>query len=316
MSALPVAAETKTFIKATEFWLPSSDRTLLEFGGGLYAPGARMASISREMCFGRGEGLPGRAWDSGAPVVLHAFDNSYFRRTAAAHADGLSCGIAMPIFAGDYLVAVVVFFCGDDEDHAGAIEVWKNDPASKDLTLDDGHYGRTGDTFEFISRRTSFRAGTGLPGMAWAEKRPVFLPDLGRGAGFLRADSAVKVGINRGFAIPCATPGPQQYVLAFLSALGTPIARRVEIWRPDFGDRALTLRDGFCEMTGPLSDTGTPLDPGQGSIGRCWLTGLPVAGKDLSREPGSASRVHGLSAVVVLPVLDAGRFVAALALYF
>ena len=154
MSVAAAAVETKTFIKATEYWLPSSDRTLLEFGGGLYAPGARMASISREMCFGRGEGLPGRAWDSGAPVVLHAFDNSNFKRTSAAQSDGLTCGIAMPIFAGDYLVSVVVFFCGDDEAHAGAIEVWKNDPASKDLTLDDGHYGRTGDTFEFISRRT------------------------------------------------------------------------------------------------------------------------------------------------------------------
>ncbi len=316
MSALPLAVETRTFIKATEFWLPSSDRTLLEFGGGLYAPGARMAGISREMCFGRGEGLPGRAWDSGAPVVLHAFDNSYFRRTAAAHADGLTCGIALPIFAGDYLVAVVVFFCGDDEDHAGAIEVWRNDPGSKDLTLDDGHYGRTGDTFEFISRRTSFRAGTGLPGLTWAQRQPVFLPDLGRGSGFLRADSALKVGINRGFAIPCATPGPQQYVLAFLSALGTPIARRVEVWRPDADAGVLRLRDGFCEMTGPLSDAGTAVEPGQGSIGRCWFTGLPVTGRNLASEPGPVARVHGLSALVVLPVLDAGRFVAALALYF
>jgi hypothetical protein len=317
VSETAVAVEAKCFIKATEYWLPSSDRTLLEFGGGLYAPGARMARISREMCFGRGEGLPGRAWDSGAPVVLHAFEGSYFKRTVAAQADGLTCGIALPIFAGDYLVAVVVFFCGDDDDHAGAIEVWKNDPAaSKDMTLEDGHYGRTGDTFEFISRRTSFRLGTGLPGLAWERRKPVFLPDLGRGSGFLRGDSAVKVGINRGFALPCATPGPAQYVLAFLSALGTPIARRVEIWRPDFGDRALTLQDGFCEVTGLLSDTGTPLEPGQGSIGRCWLSGLPVTSNDLTREPGAGGRVRGLSALAVLPVLDGGRFVAALALYF
>ena len=316
MSEVDTGAKT-TFIKATEFWLPSSDRTLLEFGGGLYAPGARMARISRDMCFGRGEGLPGRAWDSAAPVVLHAFEGSYFKRTAAAQADGLTCGIALPIFAGDYLVAVVVFFCGDDEDHAGAIEVWKNDPGtSKDMTLADGHYGRTGDTFEFISRRTSFRRGTGLPGLTWEQQRPIFLPDLGRGSGFLRGDSAVKVGINRGFAMPCATPGPDQYVLAFLSALGTPIARRVEIWQPDFGDRALTLRDGFCEVTGPLSETGTPLESGQGSIGRCWQSGLPVTSNDLGREPGPAARIHGLSALAVVPVLDGARFVAALALYF
>ena len=306
-----------SFIKATEFWLPSQDRSLLEYGGGLYAPGSRMARISREMCFGRGEGLPGRAWDLGAPVVLHAFEGSYFKRTDAALADGLTCGIALPIFSGDYLSSVVVFFCGDDEAHAGAIEVWRNDPAlGKDMTLADGHYGRTADTFEFISRRTSFRQGTGLPGLAWMERAPVFMPDLGRGAGFLRGDSAVKVGINRGFAIPCATPGRDQYVLAFLSALGTPIARRVEIWKPGFSGKALSLQAGFCEVAGELTETGASLQIGQGSVGRCWLTGLPQLSAGLASEPGPATQISGLHALAVMPVLDQGRFVAAVALYF
>ena len=306
-----------SFIKATEFWLPSQDRSLLEYGGGLYAPGSRMARISREMCFGRGEGLPGRAWDQGAPVVLHAFEGSYFKRTDAALADGLTCGIALPIFSGDYLSSVVVFFCGDDETHAGAIEVWRNDPVvSKDMTLADGHYGRTADTFEFISRRTSFRQGTGLPGLAWLQRAPVFMPDLGRGAGFLRGDSAVKVGINRGFAIPCATPGRDQYVLAFLSALDTPIARRVEIWKPDFSGKALSLQAGFCEVAGELIETGASLQIGQGSVGRCWLTGLPHLSASLASEPGPAAPISGLNALAVMPVLDQGRFVAAVALYF
>jgi len=310
-------AGTQTFIKATEFWVPSKDRSLLEYGGGLYGPGSRMASISREMCFGRGEGLPGRAWESGAPLVLHAFEGSYFKRSAAAAADGLSCGIALPIFTGDYLSSVVVFFCGDDATHAGAIEVWKNDPAqSKDMTLSDGHYGRTGDTFEYLSRRTAFRPGTGLPGLTWLQRAPVFLPDLGRSSGFLRADGAVKVGINRGFAIPCATPGREQYVLALLSALGTPIARRVEIWRPDFSGQALALQGGFCETAGELGASGSTLTLGQGSVGRCWLTGLPAMSADLAGEPGPAPTVPGLRALAVVPVLADGRFVAAVALYF
>ncbi len=315
--AAALTVGTHTFIKATEYWVPSSDRSLLEFGGGLYSPGSRMARISREMCFGRGEGLPGRAWETGAPVVLHAFEGSYFKRTAAAAADGLTCGIALPIFTGDYLSSVVVFFCGDDAEHAGAIEVWKNDPSrSKDMTLDDGHYGRTGDTFEFISRRTAFRPGTGLPGLAWLQRAPVFLPDLGRGSGFLRGDGAVKVGINRGFAIPCATPGRPQYVLAFLSALGTPIARRMEIWRPDFSGQALALQGGFCEWAGELGATGATLTLGHGSIGRCWLTGPPGMNADLASEPGPGSGVPGLRALAVMPVLADGRFVAAVAFYF
>lgn len=308
---------SQTFIKATEFWLPSQDRSQLEYGGGLYGPAARMARISREMCFGYGEGLPGLAWQTGAPVVLHSFEGSYFRRTEAALADGLTCGIALPIFMGDYLSSVVVFFCGDDEDHAGAIEVWRNEPAqSKDMTLADGHYGRTADTFEFTSRRTAFRAGTGLPGLAWQQRAPVFLPDLGRGSGFLRGDSAVKVGINRGFALPCATPGDDQYVLAFLSALGTPIARRVEIWRPDARTQTLALSAGFCESAGMLERAPGELTKGQGTVGRCWLTGLPGLSTGLESEPGGVSQVPGLSSLVALPVLDAGRFVAAVALYF
>ncbi len=49
---------------------------------------------------------------------------------------------------------------------------------------------------------------------------------------FLRADSAVKVGINRGFAIPCGTPDGTVYVITFLSALATPIARSVAMSAP------------------------------------------------------------------------------------
>jgi len=309
----------KTFIRAVEFWVPNGDRSQLEYGGGLFGPGSQMARISPEMCFGRGEGLPGRAWEDGQPVVLQAFEGSYFKRTAAALADGLTCGIALPIFTGDYLAAVAVFFCGDDEEHAGAIEVWHNDPAaSKDMLLADGYYGRTADTFEFISRRTAFRPGTGLPGLAWQQRAPVFLADLGRGSGFMRADSAVKVGINRGFAIPCATPGRDPYVLAFLSALGTPIARRIEIWRPDSSGQKLALQAGFCESAGPLGDTAVRLERGQGSIGRCWLTGLPGVSTDLASEPGGVAQISdptGLASMAVLPVLNEGRFTAAVALY-
>jgi len=304
-----------TFIKAVEYWLPNADRSLLEFGGGLYPSGSRMAPISREMCFGLGEGLPGRAWEEGAPVVLHRFEGSYFKRTAAAQADGLTCGIALPIFLGDYVSAVVVFFCGDDEAHAGAIELWRNDPAAgKDMTLADGHYGRTGDTFEYISRRTSFRRGIGLPGRVWESGEPLFLADLGRGSGFLRGEGAVKVGINRGFAMPCATPGDGAWVLAFLSALGTPIARRVEIWKPE--GESLALDSGFCEQAGELKPGPLRLAAGQGLIGRCRATGLPAVREGLEGEPGPAAAVGGLQSMVVLPVLQQARFTAAVALYF
>jgi GAF domain len=332
--AAPIAAAKKTFIKATEFWVPSRDRSFLEYGGGLYGTATRFGALSRTLCFARGEGLPGQAWEAGHPIVLRQFVGTYFQRTSAAHAEGLTCAIAMPIFAGDFLTSVLVIFCGDnDEDQAGAIELWHNDPAqSKDMTLVDGHYGNTGDAFEFISRRTSFRRDHGLPGACWGSGMPVFLEDLGKASGFLRGDSAVKVGINRGFAVPCPAARGQMFVLAFLSARATPIARRVEVWERLGDEDAASAADGaagpqlrrvsgFCEALGSLAaSTQSPsLEFGQGTIGQVLLTGVPGISSHADTEPvglGVAAKEAGLKSLAAIPVIRYGRTVACVALYF
>ena len=331
-----------TFIKAAEYWVPGRDRSFLEYGGGLYGTATRFGAISRTLCFAKGEGLPGQAWEAGHPIVLRQFVGSYFQRTSAAHAEGLTCAIALPIFAGEFLTSVLVIFCGDDDSHAGAIELWHNDPAkSKDMTLVDGHYGNTGDAFEFISRRTSFRRGHGLPGLTWERGMPVFMEDMGKASSFLRGDSAVKVGINRGFALPCPAVRGQMYVLAFLSALATPIARRVEVWErfeaADVAESAVAndiARDGaaadaphlrrssgFCERMGSLAASATTplLERGQGTIGQALLTGVPGISNQADTEPlglGAAAREAGLKSLVAIPVIRNGRTVACVALYF
>jgi hypothetical protein len=312
----------KTFIRVVEVWVPGNDRSTLEFSAGLYGSARRFGALSRQMCFGYGEGLPGQAWQAGRPLVLKQFEGSAFKRTQAAQAEGLTCGIALPIFAGDILTSVLVIFCGDDATHAGAIELWANDPAaSKDMTLDDGYYGTTADAFEFISRRTAFRQGHGLPGLAWASGLPVFQEDLGKGERFLRSDSAVKVGINRGFALPCATRGRSHFVLAFLSAMATPIVRRFETWLPDADGEHLHRVGGFCEATGTVGEGGGSafLERGQGTLGRAMFTGVPTVGHNAASEPGLVGQAAGaaaLDAVVALPVLRDGRIQAVVAWYF
>ena len=296
-----------TFIRVVEVWLPSADGSILELSGGYYGAATRFAAQSKDMCFGRGEGLPGLAWDLGRPIVLKEFEGSAFRRTKAAHADGLTCGIALPIFNGEALKSVLLIFCGDSpveaDQQAGAIELWRNEAeVSRDMLLDDGYYGSISNVFEFISRRTAFRKGTGLPGMAWESGLPVFMEDLGKGGRFLRAESAQKVGINRGFAIPCATRGDDTYVMAFLSALATPIVRRFETWLPVDGGAALLRRESFCETEGAL-DGGRAEDRiarGEGVLGSCLATGVPTTG----------------DALVALPVLKAGAVAAVVAWHF
>ncbi len=315
-----------TFIRAVEYWLPSNDRSILEFGGGHYGAAKRFEAASRSLCFGRGEGLPGQAWELGHPVVLKEFEGSYFRRIAAARADGLTCGIAVPIFAGDFLTSVLVIFCGENKDvrecaagaeRAGAIELWKNDPdESYDMTLADGYYGNTGDAFEFISRSTSFRRGIGLPGLAWEAAGPVFIENLGKGSGFLRGDSAVKVGINRGFALPCSTPGHAFYVMAFLSALATPIAERIEIWATDASRQALLRSSGFDEIDGVLgADRDHAVLRGEGPIGQAFLTGVPAVAEGVTKPGHTQSDGGEALTLAAIPVVLEGRLRAVLALY-
>lgn len=263
----------KTFIRIIEYWVPGADPSLLEFGGGLFGDAIRFAAISQNLCFGRGEGLPGQAWESGHPIVLKDLDGSYFRRSRAAKAAGLTCGIAVPIFQAGVLSAVTVIFCGDDEEHAGAIELWHHDSQeSKDMTLADGYYGTTGDSFESISRATRVQRGAG------------------------------KVGINRGFAIPCSSRDGSSYVLAFLSALATPIARRIDTWELDASGAALRRSPGFAEATAspPAPETIPLRGPQAGPIARAFTTGVPAVA-----EP-----------MIAIPVAPQGRVTAVMALHF
>ena len=293
----------KTFIRIIEYWVPGEDPSLLEFGGGLFGDAVRFAAISQNLCFGRGEGLPGQAWESGHPIVLKDLEGSYFRRSRAAKAAGLTCGIAVPIFQAGVLSAVTVIFCGDDEEHAGAIELWHQDShESKGMTLADGDDGATGDTFESMPHAPRVQRGAGLPGLAWERQTPVFLSDLGPESGFLRTGGAGKVGINHGFAIPCSSRDGSSYVLAFLWALATPIARRIEAWEPDASGAALRRSPVFAEGTASLSapETLALSLPQAGPIVRAFTTGVPAVA-----EP-----------MIAIPVAPQGRVTAVMALHF
>ncbi len=311
----------KTFIRVVEVWVPDAEYTLLEFGSGYYGTTRGFGANSRDLCFGRGEGLPGQAWEQRRPLVLKQLDGSVFRRTRAAAAENLSCAIALPMFTRDRLRAVLLILCGDDDEHVGAIELWRCATDSSDMKLDDGYYGGTADVFEFLSHHTSFRKGTGLPGLVWESGLPVFLPDLGKGGKFLRADSAERVGINRGFALPCPVPGPDTFVMAFLSARATPLVRRFEIWLPDAEGARLHRAQGFCEVEGELDGKLETTGAGRsdGLIGRVFVSATPEVTQQPGDEPGAvgaAARGAGLRAMLALPVMQGERVAAIVAWYF
>jgi hypothetical protein len=307
----------KTFIKVIEIWIPDKSRTQLEFGSGLYGAFSEFKHASEQQHFYYNEGLPGKAWATGHPVVLTSFEHSYFKRTVAAQKAGLTCGIALPIFSGDFLLAVVVFLCGDDDDHAGAIEVWCNNPANKHaLHVMDGYYG-TLTKFEKTSRLANMLKGQGIPGLAWETGMPVLMEDIGNNDEFIRASEARQAGITTGLGIPTGTSNDMTYVMAFLSAKATPIAKRIQLWIPDQLGEHLVCQQGFSKNSNNLAEMFETITvkKGVGALGRVWLTGMPIITGN-QEESCYNPELDNLSSMLAIPVIQEGRLKAIVSFLF
>jgi hypothetical protein len=305
----------KTFIKVIEIWIPDKDRTQLVFGSGLYGAFSEFKSASEQQHFAYDEGLPGKAWSQGHPIVLTRFEDSYFKRTMAAKKAGLTSGIALPIFSGDFLLAVVLFLCGDDEFHAGAIEVWTNNLGQKDtLRVVDGYYG-TLENFENSSRMVSMPKGKGIPGLAWETGMPVLVEDIGKANEFIRAADAQLAGITTGISIPIGNEGTQTYVMTFLSAKDTPIAKRIQIWVPE--GNQLVCRQGHSKNSNDLAEMFETLtvNKGVGALGRVWLTGMPLITGNLE-DPDYKPELDNLSSMLAIPVIQQGKLRAIVTFLF
>lgn len=300
-------ARGETFIRATEVWTLDAATDRLTLSSGAYGGLDAFSALSGETSFARGEGLPGRAWAERRPIVLKGFEGSYFKRTEAAAAAGLSAGVAMPVFAGETLMGVLTFFCGDRDGLIGAIEVWSEKDDAGVMTLDDGYFGAA-EHFEWVSRRTQFPRGQGLPGTVWETAGAVLFHDLGASHRFVRAESAGKAGLTTGLGVPVPAPGAAPCALTLLSARGAPIARRFEIWTRE-PSGAFALSGGVTEE-GPVGPSAARLAPGHGMLGKVAETGAPLA------ADGLGATATGCTALVATPVYRDGALVQIAAWYF
>jgi len=279
------------FIRVIEVWTPSASGQHLEFNDGIYGPLEGFGESSKEETFRCGEGLPGKAWEQAQPVVLKTFDNASFLRTEAAHEVGLTSAVAIPVFCGKILKAVLVFLCGDMQQPSGAIEVWQDDGLSG-LTLIDGYYGDL-ERFEWLSKRIKFQRGKGLPGMVWDTAKPL-IADLSDSTSFLRAKAAEDNGISTNIAIPVNSNQNIDEigsVVSFLSSKSTPIAKRFEIWKPDAAGEYLLFESGIDQETTTVEEArpGRCIKKGDGVIGKTWQNGVPAITTDRKSEPSSSS---------------------------
>jgi GAF domain len=303
------AVTAASFILATEVWIPGPSGDVLLRADGVYGPLKPFEASSDDYGFSPCEGLPGRAWKEGRPIILTDLSDPAFLRAAPAAEAGLAAAAAIPVFSGAALKGVLVLFCGRDDTHVGAIEIWRGEGDA--MSLEAGFYGAAA-AFREVSEKTEFRRGQGLPGGVWAAGAPMLMRDLGSSAGFVRSASAKAAGLTTGLGVPVATPAGA-YVLTLLSGRATPIARRFELWEvaPARGGRqaAATLADGLCDVEGPLWQTERKLSPWQGSVGRAMATGAPVA----EANPAGAVRYAGM---VALPQHAHGEVARVVAWYF
>jgi hypothetical protein len=308
----------KTLLQVVELWVPDAEGQLLELQDGLYGGAKAFERLSRSMCFGRGEGLPGRVWEEGHPILLKDLQAGYFRRAAAARNAGLTAAVALPVFAADLLKAVVVIFCGEGEGEAGAIELWHNDPrVTTDMTLVDGYYGAKASSAEGLaaaSRDTFLPRGAGLPGLAWQRQASVFMDDLTDPSKFVRFEEAAATGMRRGLAIPCPLRTRQNFAVTILSSAALPFARQVESWMPTASGLALRREFGFSEDGGRLPSLDIALGDAV-APGASEATVLDAFRSASPRLLKGASSTHGGSGLLALPIDGDGSVAEVLAVY-
>ncbi len=118
--------------------------------------------------------------------------------------------------------------------------------------------------------------------------------------------------MNKGMAIPYPEEGTARTaVMTFISAQGTPIARRFELWTLDPAREAMTLGGGD-DATAAAEDGGTtavavaPVTRGVGLVGRAWSRCAPL----VEEASGSAS------AAVAIPFFQGARVTAVVAWHF
>ena len=149
--------------------------------------------------------------------------------------------------------------------------------------------------------------------MVWASAMPVILHELYGSHRFLRREEALKVGLTFGLGLPFDYDPGRMWVMAFLSALGTPIAKSFETWIPDeTGERLLYDNGVYAEATmGEVQARPASIGREDDFIGQVLASLLPTLTEDCSSgapwlRPGDAAR-----AAIAIPILDAaGRLKA------
>jgi PAS domain S-box-containing protein len=99
-----------------EVWIPSMDRDAMDRAAVWHRAEAHLDDFADAMGrfhLPRGQGLPGRVWETRRPVWIRDLtdveNNANFVRTAIVASSGLRAAVGVPVMAGDEVVAALAF---------------------------------------------------------------------------------------------------------------------------------------------------------------------------------------------------------------
>ncbi len=240
-------------------------------------------------------------------------------RPAIAARSGFSAGVGLPIIYRKKVVAVVTLLFATPEGAAGAFEIWQPSVDRQKMVWGDGFYGDL-HPFKAVSQQTAFALGEGLPGQVLASRAPILFEDLSLQRGFVRSEVAAAAGLNAGLGIPVLDGDNVQQVVLLLTSALTPIARVMEIWKPN-SQGVLSLNAGYY---GPLAgfakiSVETRFKRGIGLPGRVFAERTPVVFERLTGEAGfiryEAAARAGLDAALGFPVFRGNAVEAVVVLF-
>ena len=306
-------------LRAVETWTLDDRGERLTWRSGAYGELDAFRAASVDESFACGEGLPGAAWETRGPVVMHHLSAGVFKRAAAAREAGLAAGIALPCFRGDQLQGVVVFLCDDGANAQGAFEVWSRNHR-EELGLTDSYYANL-ERFGVISQHVKFPRGSGLPGETWESHFPLLVSNLGRSKAFMRAAGAKADGLATGLGVPVMRTALElDSVVVLLSSARTPLARAIEVWGRDAEQDELRICQADYGSLSELADASRSLRcaSGEGLAGRAWQSGAPEATESAEEFESARAHLlvqHGLTTAVSVPAYVGSEMTSVVVMY-
>jgi len=186
-------------------------------------------------------------------------------------------------------------------------EVWT--PDGKCLRYRSGAYGRH-TAFAEASEHLTFVSGQGLPGAAWAARRPIVWDRLDER--FLRRALAESAGLDAGVAFPVFRGDDIIAVVSLLCGSREHTGGCIELWEPN-ELRELALTSGYYGQLAAFGELSALIrfQKGRGLPGITWERGLPHIIADLRSSAAfiraAAARTSAVSAGLGVPLYAGGE---------